>query len=169
MLVKENSVVGLEYTLREAGQEEVLDTNVDGELLVVVIGSGAIIPGLESAVLGKNQGDSFDVVISADEAYGQANGEAIQTLPKEQFAGIELEEGMSLYGEGNDGEVAQVTVKSFDDENVIIDYNHPLAGKSLSFNVAIKEVRDATTEEIEQGQVAKKEESGCCSSGGCGC
>jgi FKBP-type peptidyl-prolyl cis-trans isomerase SlyD len=71
------------------------------------------------------------------DGYGEYNDEAVQTLPKEQFAGIELSEGMSLYGQGEHGETIQVVVKSFDDTNVTIDYNHPMAGRTLMFSVAI--------------------------------
>ena len=85
-------------------------------------------------------------------------------LPKEQFAGIELVEGMSLYGTGEHGETVQVVVKSFNDAEVTIDYNHPMAGRTLMFSVAILSLRDATEEEIQTGVVGGMAAmgGGCC-------
>merc|ERR1711941_194516 len=91
-------------------------------------------------------------VLPAD-AYGEFSEEAMQVLPREQFAGIELTEGMTLYGTGEQGETVQVNVKSFTDSEVTIDYNHPMAGKTLMFSVTILSLRDATEEEIQTGVV----------------
>jgi len=85
---------------------------------------------------------------------------------KEQFEGIDLQEGMTLYGQGENGETVQVTVKSFDDENVKVDFNHPLAGKDLMFSVKVLSAREATPEEIATGVVGGEEH---CHSGSCGC
>ncbi len=94
-------------------------------------------------------------MVKAEDAYGEYNSEAIQTLPKEQFEGIDLQEGMTLYGQGENGETVQVTVKSFDDENVKVDFNHPLAGKDLMFSVKVLSAREATPEEIATGVVPR--------------
>ena len=126
--------------------------------------------------------DEADVLVEPKDGYGEYNDEAVQTLPTEQFAGIELAEGMSLYGTGEQGETVQVLVKSFTDAEVVIDYNHPMAGKTLMFSVAVLSLRDATEEEVQTGVVGGMSamESGCCGgggsteaapaqSGGCGC
>ncbi|MCK4442417.1 MAG: peptidylprolyl isomerase, partial [Sulfurovaceae bacterium] len=101
----------------------------------------------------------------ASEAYGEYNNEAIQTLPIEQFEGVELKEGMTLYGQGEQGQTVQVTVKSFNDKEVVVDFNHPLAGKDLMFSISVLSAREATADEILSGQVG----GGHCTDGACGC
>ncbi|AXH12929.1 FKBP-type peptidyl-prolyl cis-trans isomerase [Halarcobacter bivalviorum] len=187
-----SKVIGIEYTLKDAHSGEQIDSNVGGAALEFVSGKGQIIPGLESKLVEMTENEQADVMVEAKDAYGEFNEEAVQTLPLEQFAGIELKEGMSLYGTGEQGETVQVTVKSFNDTDVTIDYNHPLAGKTLMFSVTILSLRDATDEEIQTGVVGGMaamgggccgggshdhgSEGGCCSSepqqqshGGCGC
>ena len=161
---EENSVVGIEYELTEAGGSEVLDSNKGGAPLEFIIGKGQLIPGLEKQLVGMNAGDSADILVKAQEAYGLRDEEAVQELPREQFEGIELEKGMSLYGQGQNGETIQVNVVDFNDETVKVDFNHPLAGKDLMFNVTVVSERDATEEEAQTGQVG-----GGCTDGSCGC
>jgi len=160
----ENSVVGIEYELTEAGKSEILDSNKGGAPLEFIIGKGQLIPGLEKQLVGMSAGESADILVKAEEAYGLRDDEAVQQLPKEQFEGIELEKGMSLYGQGQNGETIQVTVVDFDDNTVTVDFNHPLAGKDLMFNVTVVSERDATEEEAATGQVG-----GGCTDGSCGC
>jgi len=161
---EENSVVGIEYELTEAGKSEVLDSNKGGAPLEFIIGKGQLIPGLEKQLVGMSAGESADILVKAEEAYGLRDDEAVQELPKEQFEGIELEKGMSLYGQGQNGETIQVNVVDFDDNTVTVDFNHPLAGKDLMFNVTVVSERDATEEEAATGQVG-----GGCTDGSCGC
>ncbi len=163
---EENSVVGIEYTLTEPGKSDVLDSNKGSAPLEFVTGKGQIIPGLEKALVGMKEGDTADILVKAEDAYGLRDEEAIQELPREQFEGIDLQKGMSLYGQGQNGETIQVTVVDFDDKNVKVDFNHPLAGKDLMFNVKIVSQRDATEQEAATGQV---EQAGHCSGGSCGC
>ena len=162
---EENSVVGIEYELTEAGKNEILDSNKGARPLEFVMGKGQIIPGLEKGLVGMSEGESADILVKAEEAYGLRDEEAVQKLPKEQFEGIELEKGMQLYGQGQQGETIQVTVVDFDDESVTVDFNHPLAGKDLMFNVKVVSERDATKQEAQTGQV----ESEHCEDGNCGC
>jgi len=161
----ENSVVGIEYELTEAGKNEVLDSNKGSAPLEFVMGKGQIIPGLEKGLVGMNEGDTADILVKAEDAYGLRDDEAIQKLPKEQFEGIELQKGMQLYGQGQQGETIQVTVVDFDDKEVTVDFNHPLAGKDLMFNVKVVSERDATEQEAATGQV----DNGGCEDGSCGC
>lgn len=163
-----SKVIGIEYSLKDASSGEQLDSNVGKPALEFVSGKGQIIPGLESKLVDMALNESADVMVQPAEAYGEYNEEAIQTLPKEQFAGIELTEGMTLYGQGEQGETVQVTVKGFTDSEVTIDYNHPMAGKTLMFSVSIVSLRDATAEEIETGVVGGRPEGGCCGGGGHG-
>ncbi len=179
-------VISIEYSLKDAITKEDLDTNVGSKPLEFISNTGQIIPGLESELVNLNKGDKVDVKVEPVDGYGEINKESIQTLPKEQFAGVELVEGMSLYGTGENGETVQVVVSSFTDDEVTIDYNHPMAGRTLLFTVEILDIRDATEEEIETGTVGglaamggcgcgegscdtpeTKQEDGCCSSGNC--
>ncbi|GGD42738.1 peptidyl-prolyl cis-trans isomerase [Malaciobacter pacificus] len=189
-----NKVIGIEYTLKDAKSGEQLDSNVGQAPLEFVSGKGQIIPGLETKLVEMSENEQADVLVEAKDGYGEYNEEAVQTLPKEQFAGIELTEGMSLYGTGEHGETVQVVVKSFTDSDVTIDYNHPMAGKTLMFSVSVLSLRDATEEEAQTGVVGGMaamgggccgggghshgaDEGGCCSTepakpqghGGCGC
>ncbi|MAD43052.1 MAG: peptidylprolyl isomerase [Arcobacter sp.] len=175
-----NKVIGIEYNLKDAKTGDQLDTNLGQAPLEFITGKGQIIPGLEAKVETMAANESADVLVEPKDGYGEYNEEAVQTLPKEQFAGIELAEGMSLYGTGEQGETVQVLVKSFNDEEVTIDYNHPMAGKTLMFSVTILSLRDASEEEVQTGVVGGMAamSSGCCGggssesapqSGGCGC
>jgi len=166
MAIEENKVVSIEYTVKDAATGEVIDSNVGQQPLEFITGKQQIIPGLEKKIKEMSAGESGDILVKAEEAYGQKDESAVQTLPREQFEGIELQKGMTLYGQGENGETVQVTVKDFNDENVTIDFNHPLAGKDLMFSVKIVGVRDATPEEVMTGQVQKEEH---CGSGSCGC
>jgi len=167
-ITNENCVVGIEYEVKEAGTTEVVDTNKGGQPLEFIIGKGQVIPGLENALVGMAEGESGDIMVPAADAYGDVNPEAMQTLPKEQFEGVDLVEGMSLYGQGEDGQTVQVTVKSFDDKEVNVDFNHPLAGKDLMFAVTVLSAREATEDEISSGVVGGAAEGESCGTG-CGC
>jgi FKBP-type peptidyl-prolyl cis-trans isomerase SlyD len=171
MAIKENQVVAIEYEVRDGS--DVVDSNMGGAPLVFMFGKGQVIPGLEKGIENMAVGEKGDLLVKAEDAYGTYNEEAFQELPKEQFAGIELSQGMSLYGQGEDGSTVQVIVKEIKDDSVVIDFNHPLAGKDLMFTVAIANIRDASPEEIASGVPVENQQSGsCCSSGdnsGCGC
>jgi len=152
----------------------VVDSNVGGQPLVFMFGKGQVIPGLENGIANMNMGEKADVLVKAGDAYGDYNEEAQQELPREQFAGLDLNVGMTLYGQGEDGGTVQVIVKAINDDSVVIDFNHPLAGKDLMFTVTVQAIRDATAEEAMSGIPAENavEDSGCCGSGGnhgCGC
>jgi FKBP-type peptidyl-prolyl cis-trans isomerase SlyD len=166
-ITDKNCVVGIEYEVKEAGTTDIVDTNKGGQPLEFIMGIGQIIPGLEKGLVGMSRDESGDILVPAVDAYGEYNSEAIQTLPIEQFEGVELKEGLTLYGQGEHGETVQVTVKSFDDKNVVVDFNHPLAGKDLMFSVSVLSAREATADEITSGQVGGVQEH--CNSGSCGC
>lgn len=163
MKIEQYNVVAIEYNLKDANTNEQLDSNLGGRPLEFITGMGQIIKGLEEEILNMSVGDKADVIVNPADAYGEYNEEAVQLLPKEQFAGIDLIEGMTLYGTSEEGETVQVNVKSFDDNEVVIDYNHPMAGKTLMFTVTILDSRKATDQEMATGVV------GGISSGGCGC
>ncbi len=163
MAINENQVVSISYELKDVASGEVIDSNLDAAPLTFIVGKGQIIPGLENEIKNLSQGESADIEVSAKDGYGEYDEAAVQSLPKEQFAGLEMSEGMTLYGQGEDGGTVQVVVKSFNDETVNVDFNHPLAGKDLLFAISITEVREATEDELLNGFV------GAPASGGCGC
>lgn len=167
MAIENDKVVSISYELKDANNGEILDSNKNaGAPLEFLLGRGQIIPGLENNIKDLDVGSEKDITVKAADAYGEYNDEAQQILPKEQFAGIELAEGMTLFGQGEDGQSVQVTVKSFTDSEVTVDFNHPLAGKDLLFAVKVVDVRDATEDELSTGIVGGA--SSCCGGGGCG-
>ncbi len=171
MAIAENQVVSIQYEVRDGAN--VVDSNIGGEPLVFMFGKGQIIPGLENGLVDMELGQSADILVKPEDAYGEYNEEAQQEVPKEQFAGIDLNVGMTLYGQGEDGGTVQVVVKEIQEENVLIDFNHPLAGKELMFSVTLNSVRDASEEEKMTGVPEEnKTDDGCCGTDGgtgCGC
>jgi FKBP-type peptidyl-prolyl cis-trans isomerase SlyD len=149
MAIKANQIVSIEYEVSDG--EKIVDSNVGGTPLVFMFGKGQIILGLENGIADMSIGEKTEVLVKPADAYGEYNAEAKQEVPKDQFAGIDLEVGMSLYGQGEDGETVQVVVQEIGAENIIIDFNHPLAGKELVFNVTINNIREASTEEAMTG------------------
>jgi FKBP-type peptidyl-prolyl cis-trans isomerase SlyD len=157
-----NWVAGIKYELKEKGKDEILDSNTQDVPLEFVMGSGMIIPGLEKGLVGMSEGEQKQIEVPAAEAYGERNPEAMQILPREQFEGIDLEKGMMLYGQGEDGSTTQVTVADFNDTDVTIDFNHPMAGKDLVFDVLVTTDRPATPDEVATGEVGGHEHGAHC-------
>ncbi len=168
MAIVDNQIVSIEYEVKDG--DTVVDSNMGGAPLVFMFGKGQIIPGLENGIVNMNIGEKGEILVQPADAYGEYNADATQEVPKDQFSGIELTEGMTLYGQGEDGGTVQVIVKEIGEESVIIDFNHPLAGKELMFTVAINNIREATAEEAMTGVPAenKPEEGESCGTG-CGC
>ena len=164
----QNRVFSIEYKLTEVGSDQIIDSSTPEAPLTFISGLGHIIPGLERELLSLSKGDNTNIEVKSEDAYGQRDPNATNKLPKEQFAGLELEKGLTLYGQSEDGSTVSVVVIDFDDESVTVDYNHPLAGKDLNFWVNVLDARDATKEEIESGQVGGTHGDGSCGSG-CGC
>jgi len=167
MAIQNDNVVSIEYEVRDG--DKVIDSNVGQDDLVFIYGKGQIIPGLEAGIKDMQIGQKADILVKATDAYGEYNEEATQEVPKEQFAGIELEEGMTLYGQGADGSTVQVTVKEIGKDSVIVDFNHPLAGKDLMFSVTLKNVREANEDELASGIPAENAQDDEYCGGGCGC
>lgn len=169
MAITANKIVSLEYEVKDG--DKVVDSNIGGAPLVFMFGKEQIIPGLEAGISGMNIGDKGDILVNADDAYGPVNEEALQEVPKDQFTGIDLEVGLTLYGQDEQGGTVQVSVKEIKEETVILDFNHPLAGKNLMFSVVINNIRDASAEELATGipQENKKDDGCCGTEGGTGC
>lgn len=152
MEITPKTVVKMHYkgTLSDGS---VFDSSEGREPLEFVYGIGMIIPGLEEGISGLKQGDKKTLNIASEKAYGSRQEEAMQEVPKDQLPqDQELKVGMQLAAQGPQG-VIPVVIADIKEETVLIDFNHPLAGKDLTFDVEITDVREATQEELEHGHV----------------
>lgn len=151
MKIEKDRVVSFHYTVSEQGQEP-LESSEGRDPLVILIGHGNIIPGLEKAMEGHEAGDKFDVDVAAADAYGEKRDGLSQRIPKKHFEGQRLEPGMQVILQTNFGPRA-VTIQKVGMSVVDVDLNHPMAGKDLQFAIEIVEVREASAEEVEHGHV----------------
>ena len=153
LLIGDKLVVSMHYKLTDA-EGTVIDSSEGSDPLTYLHGAGNIIPGLEKELVGKTEGATMQVTVDPSEGYGELNPEMIQTVPREAFQGVEsIEAGMTFQAEGPDGSAQHIVVKEVDGDNIIIDANHPLAGKELNFDVEVVSVREATEEELDHGHV----------------
>jgi FKBP-type peptidyl-prolyl cis-trans isomerase SlyD len=152
LLIGKNAVVGINYTLtNDAG--EVMDSSDGRGPLVYLHGANNLIPGLEKELEGKTTGANFKVTIAAADAYGESNPDMIQTLSREMFRGVDnIEVGMGFTAQGPQGQ-QHIVVTAVEGDQVTVDGNHPMAGKTLHFAVEVISVRDATAEEVAHGHV----------------
>ncbi len=151
MAITNNSVVAFHYSVYD-DQGAQLDSSEGKEPLTYLHGANNIIPGLESALEGKAEGDNLEVTIPPEQAYGEHQEALIEAVPREAFGEAEVEAGMRFEAQTNQGPIA-VVVTDVGEETVTVDGNHPLAGQTLSFEVTVDSVRDATEEEVEHGHV----------------
>ncbi len=152
MQIGSEAVVSFHYTLRdEAGK--VLETSIGGQPATYLQGANNIIPGLESAMLGREDGDTFTATISPEDGYGIRDPDKAQRVPIKHlsFAG-KLRAGTVVQLSTNDG-MRAVTVVKAGRHTADIDTNHPLAGQTLVFDIEIVEVRAASAEELDHGHV----------------
>ena len=150
--VQDGHVVSMDYTLHVDG--EVLDTSSGHEPLEFLQGAGNIIPGLEQELYGMAVGESKKVIVQPEEGYGALDPEAFVDVPKEQFPPtIPLEAGIEIQVTNQDGQPLSARIDSVNDQSVRLDFNHPLAGKELHFDVKVVSLREATDEENEHGHV----------------
>ena len=119
---------------------DVVDSTFDKNPATFKVGDGNLLPGFEQAIYGLKAGDKRSLSISPEQGFGQGNPQNIQIMPRSQFQDMELSEGLLvIFNDAANAELPGV-VKAFDDSQVSIDFNHPLAGKALSFDVEIIEV-----------------------------
>jgi FKBP-type peptidyl-prolyl cis-trans isomerase SlyD len=152
MTIQRNKVVTINYTLTdETGS--LIESSEGQEPLTYLHGVGNLIPGLEASLEGKSAGASMKVSVPPEEAYGVWDQEKVMDIPKSQFSGVEsVEAGMQFSVQSEAGEEV-VTVSKVEGDTVTIDANHPLAGRTLTFDVTIVGIRDATAEELDHGHV----------------
>ena len=138
--VKTGDTVHIHYT-GTLNDGTTFDSSEGREPLSFQVGSGQIIPGLDSAIPGMTVGDKKTVNVACDEAYGQVNPEMTQAVPRADIpADIPLETGTRLQMQTQNGQVIPVTVPAVDDSTVTLDANHPLAGQDLTFNIELVKI-----------------------------
>lgn len=152
MIIDDNAVVSMSYRLLN-GDGEVIDSSQGQLPLVYMHNSNAILPSLERELTGKAKEDTVDVVIYPEDGYGYAKEELIQELPREQFKDIaDLSVGQRIRAINKENqEVEMMSVVELRDDTVLVDFNHPLAGQILNFQIVIVDVREPTDKELEQG------------------
>lgn len=156
-VVADDVVVSIDYSLTVDG--EVVDTTEGDEPLQFLQGHQNIIPGLERELNGMKIGDNKKVVVSPTEAYGEVDPDNIIDVPRSEFpTEIPLEPGTELEVKNADGEVLSATIADVSADTVQLDFNHPLAGKQLTFDVTIVDLRAATDEELAHGHVHYEDE-----------
>lgn len=149
MAIAAQKVVTIDYTLtNDAG--DVIDKSADGQF-AYLHGASNIIPGLESALEGKDVGAEMKVALTPAEGYGERNDALTQEVPKEMFGDADPQPGQQFHAQSPDGQALMVTVVKVEGDNVTVDGNHPLAGVNLNFDVKVVDVRDASEEELAHG------------------
>jgi FKBP-type peptidyl-prolyl cis-trans isomerase SlyD len=144
-------VVSLDYSLR-LDDGAVIDRSAEGEPLEFLQGAGQIIPGLEQALYGMAVGDAKQVTVQPADGYGEMDPEGVQFFPASSFPDeMELAVGMALQAQDSAGRHYTVYVAEVQEDGVMLDFNHPLAGETLYFETKIAGLRPATDEELAHG------------------
>lgn len=153
MEIADARVASIDYTLTD-DQGNVLDKSPEAQPLRYFHGAGNIVPGLEKALAGKQAGDTLKVEVKPEEGYGPRNDALVQEVPRTAFQGVDrIEPGMQFHANSERGPLLVTVVEAAEDK-VKIDGNHPLAGKTLHFDVKVADVREASEEEKQTGSVA---------------
>jgi FKBP-type peptidyl-prolyl cis-trans isomerase SlyD len=152
MQVAKDRVVAFDYTLKD-DTGRILDSSEGGEPLRYIHGAGNIINGLESALEGASSGDRLDVSLAAADAYGERDESLVLAVGRERLSEIaDLEVGVQFRASTSKGDRV-FTVTAITGDQVTVDGNHPLAGQNLHFAVQVRDVRDATPDELDHGHV----------------
>jgi FKBP-type peptidyl-prolyl cis-trans isomerase SlyD len=150
--VQKDKVVSMEYTLHVDNEE--IDSSKGQDPLQFLVGHGNIISGLEREMMGMKVGESKDVVIQPADAYGEFDEEAFVDVPRTAFPqDIPVEEGAELTVRDDAGQSRYARIDTINGDNVTLNFNHPLAGDELHFNVKVVGLREPTSEELEHGHV----------------
>lgn len=150
--VQNDVVVSIEYSLQVDGEE--IDSSKGQDPLQFLVGHGNIISGLEREMMGMKVGESKDVVVSAADGYGEYDDEAYMDVPRAEFPqDMPVEEGLELSVRDDQGQSRYARIDSIEGDVVTLNFNHPLAGDELHFNVKVVDLREPTSEELEHGHV----------------
>jgi FKBP-type peptidyl-prolyl cis-trans isomerase SlyD len=149
--IEPNRHVTLDYVLKD-DEGDILDASdgEEGEPIEYVHGYGMLVPGLEAALAGMKTGDAKEIVVSAEEGFGERDDELVLEIDRTEFPDPKVvKEGDEFVAESPDGDEVVMRVVEVKDDAVMVDANHPLAGVTLHYSVKVREVREATAEEIE--------------------
>jgi FKBP-type peptidyl-prolyl cis-trans isomerase SlyD len=150
MNIANDTVVSFHFTLKnESGKT--LESSVGNQPLVYIHGSHSIVPGLEEALNNRKKGDTFNVSLPPEKAYGPRNETLVQKVPRSEFP-KEVQPGMQFEVDVTGGTMV-LTVTNVTDKEVTIDGNPELAGQTLNFDIEVTDVRTATPEELAHGHV----------------
>jgi FKBP-type peptidyl-prolyl cis-trans isomerase SlyD len=149
MNIANNTVATIHFTVCSSDGTQI-DSSRNSEPMVFLHGSHLLIQGLEDELEGKTVGDKFVIDITPNLAYGERHEELVQAVPKSMFEDMDINPGMTFRATTDDGEQS-VMILDINDEEVIVDGNHPLSGLTLNFDVEVLYVREATEEEIAHG------------------
>lgn len=150
MTIASDKVVSIDYVLRN-DDGDILDQSAPESPLSYLHGHNNLISGLEAALLGKAAGDRVEASIAPVDAYGEYDANLVEQVPRQMFQGIDtIEPGMQFQAQTPQG-VQVVTVREATADTVTVDGNHALAGQTLHFDVTVKDVRDASAEELSHG------------------
>lgn len=138
MAIKKDQLVTMTFELKV--KDEIIESNLNDKPMTFAFGSGQLIKGLEDRIANMNAGESKEVTVPSSEAYGEYDESLSEIIPISDFEGIDLQIGMVLEGEGEDGQVVKATVSDVTKDEVTMDYNHPLAGCDLVFTVNIESI-----------------------------
>ena len=140
MTVATGQEVSLEYTLR-LEDKKVIDTNVGKDPLTYTHGTQQIVPGLEKALEGMAIGETKQVTVAPEEAYGITNPKAFQEVSKDKIPPDAQKVGMELQGKDAKGRIVRPRVVEIKEDTVVLDFNHPLAGNTLYFDVKVLDIK----------------------------
>ena len=138
-VIENGKSVKLNYTLTVDGK--VIDSSEGKAPMTFVFGQNRLVPGLEKGILGLKRGDKKSLTLPPEEAYGPANPQAIVEAPKASFQAKDIQPGMAFSASGAQGEPMTGVVKELRGDMVVLDFNHPLAGKTLLFDIEVLEVK----------------------------
>ena len=141
-IIEEGTIVSIEYTLTDdAGN--LLDSNIGQEPLTFMQGAGQIVGGLEKELIGLKVGDRRTIRVNPQDGYGMPDKDAFQVFPRERIPAEAQKTGATLMAQGPDGRAIPMRVHEVREKTIVVDFNHPLAGKTLNFDVTIKDIRAA--------------------------
>ncbi len=151
LLIADGLVVVLNYTLR-SDDGEVIDASTPADPMAYLHGADNIVPGLEQALTGKAVGFSGKVIVEPEDGYGEREDLPPQPVPRAAFpANVKLAAGMQFMAEGPNDTHAPIWIAGIEGDQVLVDSQHPLAGKTLNFDVEVLAVRPATENELSHG------------------
>ncbi|MCK9425090.1 MAG: peptidylprolyl isomerase [Ignavibacteriaceae bacterium] len=149
--MKPNQVVTINYILTDS-EGEIIDSTSEGKSFSFLSGSEQVLPKLEEAVGAMLIGSKRIVALTAEDAYGEYIDDAVQILQRSEFPKeVEIKEGMEFVTNAPDGSQMPFVISKITDEQITVDFNHPLAGVDLTFDVELLDLRDATAEELSHG------------------